>query len=159
MTIKKKSAEMWKCPLCRHRFVTRNLWHSCSRHRVTEHFTGKDPIVKSLFRELRRRIQSFGTVTVYAQKTRIVFQVQVRFVSVQARKHWLDGTIWLTQSYSNPNVRRIEILMPRAHLHHFRLSDVSQIDENFVALLRESYLVGCRAHLEDGFDALRNRSF
>ena len=137
-------SELWKCPACGHRFVTRNLWHSCSRHRITEHFTGKDYDLRNLFREFRNRIRTFGPVTVYAQKTRIVFQVQVRFVSVQVRKHWLDVGIWLTRQRQHSNLKRIESLMPRAHIHHFRLNNVSQMDENFIALLKESYLVGCR---------------
>jgi hypothetical protein len=81
---------------------------------------------------------------VYAQKTRIVFQVQVRFVNVQVRKHWLDVGVWLTGPRPHSNLKRIETLMPRAHIHHFRLNNVSQLDEDFIALLKESYLVGCR---------------
>lgn len=137
-------SELWKCPSCGHRFVTRNLWHSCSRHRITEHFAGKDPDVRNLFRELRNKVRTLGPVTVYAQKTRIVFQVKVRFVSVQVRKHWLDVGIWLTRQQPHSNLKRIETLMPRAHIHHFRLNNVSQLDNDFIVLLKESYLVGCR---------------
>jgi hypothetical protein len=136
-------SKLWKCPFCGHRFVTRNLWHSCSRHRITEHFNGKDRIVRDLFRQLRNTIRTFGPVTVYAQKTRIVFQVEVRFVSVQVRQHCLDVGLWLTKQRPHPNLRKIETLMPHAHIHHFRLNHASQIDAKFIALLRESYLVGC----------------
>ena len=148
-------SDLWKCPACGHRFVTRNLWHSCSRHRVTKHFTGKDAAVRDLFRELRNRVRTLGPVTVYAQKTRIVFQVQVRFASVQARKHWLDVSLWLTRPQPNLNVRKIESLLPRAHIHRFRLHNISQMDEDFMAMMKQSYQVGCRAHLDDGFESLR----
>lgn len=25
---------LWRCPKCGHRFVTKNMWHSCGRYRI-----------------------------------------------------------------------------------------------------------------------------
>lgn len=58
--------------------MSRNLWHSCARHDLEDHFKNKDPIARQLFDRFRAVIASCGPVTVYAQKTRIVFQAQVR---------------------------------------------------------------------------------
>ena len=58
--------------------MTRNLWHSCIRLRLADHFRGKDPIVRQLFNRFRALVRG-GPVTVYAQKTWIVSQVRVRF--------------------------------------------------------------------------------
>ena len=39
----RKKKPLWTCPKCRHKFVTRNMWHSCGRFRVTDHFKGNAP--------------------------------------------------------------------------------------------------------------------
>jgi hypothetical protein len=56
--------KLWKCPRCGHRFVTRNLWHSCGRHRVDEHFEGKDPVVRRIYRAFVKRVRACGPVTI-----------------------------------------------------------------------------------------------
>jgi len=40
---------LWTCPKCLHRFVARNMWHSCDAYPLSHHFKGKDPIVRELF--------------------------------------------------------------------------------------------------------------
>jgi hypothetical protein len=42
-----KQKPLWRCPKCGHRFVTRNLWHSCRRYRLVDHFTGKPPALRN----------------------------------------------------------------------------------------------------------------
>jgi len=36
------SDDLWMCPECGHRFVTRNMWHSCARHPVEAHCETSD---------------------------------------------------------------------------------------------------------------------
>lgn len=86
---------LWTCPRCGHRFVTRNMWHSCTRYRIADHFKGKDPVVRHLYKQYVGIVRGFGSVTVFAQKTRIVFQARVRFAGAVVRKHWLEGGLWL----------------------------------------------------------------
>jgi len=74
----KGKKHLWKCPKCGHRFVTRNLWHSCVRVSLASHFRGKDPIVRKLFDRIRALVRRCGPATVYAQKTRIDYIHHVR---------------------------------------------------------------------------------
>jgi hypothetical protein len=74
-----RSRRLWKCPRCGHRFVTRNLWHSCVRVQLADHFRGKAPVVRQVFGAWKALVRACGPVTCYAQKTRIVFQARVRF--------------------------------------------------------------------------------
>ena len=140
MTTKKP---LWSCPRCGHRFVTQNLWHSCGQYKLSDHFVGKDPVVRELFDALTKQIRRNGPVTIYAQKTRIVFQVRVRFVSVMCRKQWLDCTIWLKRRVEHPLLRRLEFLPPYNYIHHFRLTEKAQIEE-IEPLVRQSYAIGCQ---------------
>ena len=138
---------LWTCPRCGHRFVTQNLWHSCSRFPLSYHFKGKDPIVREIFDEYLALLESFGPITVIPQKTRIAFQVRVRFSAASTRKHWLDCTLWLKRRATHPLFHKIETLARHDHIHSFRLKSAGDVrDEDHVKLLRESYQVGCQEH-------------
>jgi hypothetical protein len=95
-----KKKPLRTCPKCGHQFVTPNMWHSCRRHSLDEHFKGKDPMLRKIFDRYLALIKKCGPVTVYAQKTRITFQVRVRFSNVVVKKIWLDGDVWLNAKSS-----------------------------------------------------------
>jgi hypothetical protein len=118
------------------------MWHSCGRYRIADHFRNVDPSLRGVYRELRKAIQGFGPVTVYAQKSRIIFQTRARFAGVVVRKRWLDGGLWLKRRADDPIFRRIEFIAGRDYIHHFRLTEAAQIDGGLLSYLREAYDVG-----------------
>ena len=63
---------LWKCPRCGHRFVTRNLWHSCVRVPLAAHFRGKPRQRKDIWDRRLAAARAWGPVQAYAQKSRIV---------------------------------------------------------------------------------------
>jgi hypothetical protein len=134
--------DLWQCPSCGHRFVTANIWHSCGRYRIEDHFTGKEPIVRQLFDRLDEVIRGFGPVNVYAQKTSIVFQVRVRFARAMPKKQWLDGHFWLKRRAGHARLTKVEHLLRADWIHWFRLASPEDLDREFVKLLRESYAIG-----------------
>ncbi|MBI4539603.1 MAG: hypothetical protein HY704_08875 [Gemmatimonadetes bacterium] len=127
--------------------MTRNLWHSCGRYRLADHFAGKDPLVRRLFDRFCGLVKVCGPVTVYAQKTRIVFQARMRFGGAVVRRQWLDVTLVLRRRRDAPQLRRIELIPPIYHVHHFRIREPGELDEAFAALVREAYRVGVQEHL------------
>ncbi|MFQ5943920.1 MAG: DUF5655 domain-containing protein, partial [Anaerolineales bacterium] len=134
--------DLWTCPECGHRFVTPNIWHSCGNYELEDHFVDREAAVRETFTELERIVQEIGPVTVYAQKTRIVFQVRTRFAAVMTRKKWLNLQLWLRREVSHPLLQRVEMFTYRDHGHIFRLQSPQDIDEQLVAFLRESYALG-----------------
>lgn len=122
--------------------MTPNIWHSCGRYRIEDHFIGKAPVVRELFDRLDAAIQAFGPVNVYAQKTSIVFQVRVRFARAMPKKQWLDGHFWLKRRASHPRLTKIEHLLRHDWIHWFRLTAPEDLDKDFIRLLRESYRIG-----------------
>jgi Domain of unknown function (DUF5655) len=136
--------ELWKCPACGHRFVTPNIWHSCGRYPIDDHFAGKAPIVRTLFDRLVDIVEGFGPVNVYAQKTSIVFQVRVRFARAMPKKHSLDGHFWLKRRADHPRLTKVEHMLRRDWIHWFRLTEPEDLDKNFVKLLKDAYRVGAQ---------------
>ena len=86
--------------------------------------------------------RTHGAVTVYAQKTRIVMQGRVRFAGAVVRKDWLDATMWLKRPVNHPLLVRTESFGSLGYVHHFRLCDPTDIDEDMIGLLGEAYAVG-----------------
>ena len=133
---------LWTCPRCGHRFVTRNMPHSCGRYRIADHFKDKDPAMRKLYQSFRRLVKRYGPVTVYAQKTRIVFQNRGRFAGVQIRKRRLDVGLWLKRRREHPRLYRIEFYPPSDYVHRIRLAQLSDFDGTLAAFVKEAYAVG-----------------
>lgn len=133
---------MWTCPECGHQFVTANMWHSCGNYDLREHFADKEPIVQEIFDALVHQVEQFGSVTVYAQKTRIVFQVRTRFASVVTRQRWLILQIWLKREANHPLLQRVERYTYRDFGHIIRLKQPDDIDSALIELLHEAYAMG-----------------
>ena len=88
-TIKKRP--MWMCPKCGHKFVTRNMWHSCRRYPLSYFFRDKDPVVRQLFDQLLALVSEFGPVIMSPVKTGIALQVWVRFAGHPAQALIANG--------------------------------------------------------------------
>jgi uncharacterized C2H2 Zn-finger protein len=133
---------LWKCPRCGHRFVTRNLWHSCVQVPLAVHFRGKPIGRKKTWDRWLAVARECGAVDAYAQKTRIVIQARVRFAGAVVRTSYLDASLWLRRRAEHPRLRRVEDYGKLGYGHHFRLESPADIDAPLQALMHEAYRVG-----------------
>jgi len=115
------------------------MWHSCGRYRISDHFQGKDPVTRKLFRAFKTLVRTFGPSTVYAQKTRIVFQTRARFAGVLVRKNRLEIGLWLKRRREHPRLYRIEFYPPSDYVHRIRLGRLDEIDRELARFVREAY--------------------
>jgi hypothetical protein len=138
---------MWRCPRCGREFANRNQSHACQRHRLAEHFDGRDPEVVQIFRALLAAARRNGPVKVLPEKTRIAFQVRMSFAAFTLRRHWLDGHVVLARRLSSPRFKKIYEVSPRNQVHEFRLDTAAGVDEEVAGWLREAYAVGEQKHL------------
>jgi hypothetical protein len=141
---------LWTCPKCGHQFVSRNLWHSCGNYEIDDHFKDREAVLRETFDRLVEITSQCGPVTVYAQKTRIVFMMQVRFANLVVRKHWLDFGLWLTHRVEHPLLIKTAVFGPNSFGLGFRLSRPEDIDDALEALIAEAYKTGLREHLKAG---------
>jgi len=131
---------LWTCPSCGHRFVTANLWHSCSRHTVDEHFARADPRVREAFDRLVQLYEGCGPIVVIAQKTRIAFMVRVRFGGCTVRRDRLLTAISLARRVDHARWTSIEELAPGWIAHHLVVRHADELaDPELAALICESY--------------------
>ena len=78
------------------------------------------------------------------QKTRVVFQVRVRFAGAYPRKsHFLAGFA-LPYRANDPRFVKIEAYAPHFQGHTLRVASKSDLDEQVQHWLREAYKVGAQ---------------
>lgn len=140
--------ELWTCPECGHRFVTRNMWHSCSNYPLDYHFKKSEPVVRETFDRYLDVIESCGPVEVIPQKTRIAIMARVRFAGCVVRRKWLLANLWMTRKVHHRTLRSTEKFGPRSYGHRFRLDSPDDIDDELRLFVAEAYAVGMREHLK-----------
>ena len=140
----RKKRPLWRCPKCGERFVTANIWHSCGKFALEALFARSDPTVIKLFRKFARMVRACGPVRMIPQKTRVVFQVRVRFAGCYPRKSHLICGIALPRT--TPHPRFIKITPYTKHFvgHQFRIQHPDELDSEVQAWLRQSYKVGAQ---------------
>ncbi|HKP38215.1 MAG TPA: DUF5655 domain-containing protein [Pyrinomonadaceae bacterium] len=148
----KKVAPLWRCPECGRAFANRNQTHSCSNVSLESHFVGRSQKVRELFDALAGMIKACGPVRILPEKTRIAFQVRMSFIAVQVRRNYLIGHFVFARRLEHPRFSRVETFSPRNHLHAFRLDSLTELDDEFVAWVREAYAVGEQKQLETQAD-------
>jgi Domain of unknown function (DUF4111)/Nucleotidyltransferase domain len=114
--------ELWTCPRCGHRFVSPNLWHSCSHHAVDEHFVRAEPQVRAAFDRLVELYERCGPIVGIAQKTRIGFMVRARFGGCQVKRDRIATNVPLPRRVEHPCWKRVEQL-GRWYLHYYDIRE------------------------------------
>lgn len=130
---------LWKCPRCGHRFVTKNLWHSCVRVALASHFAGKPRERKWTYDRWLAAARACGPVTAYAQKSRITIMARVRFAGVVVHASYVDAALWMKRRVEHPLLRRTEDFGRLGFVHHFRLERAEDVDAALEAFMREAY--------------------
>ena len=133
---------LWKCPKCGHKFVTKNLSHSCVNVPIDAHFHGRPVERRKTFDRWLQAARACGKVTAYGQKSRITIMARARFAGAVVRASYLDAGLWLRRKADHPRLRRIEDFGRLGQVHHFRLERPEDVDAALETLMREAYRVG-----------------
>jgi hypothetical protein len=130
---------VWTCPTCGHRFVSANIWHSCTNLTLDEAFAKAEPQVRAAFDRFVELIARCGPIEVIAQKSRIVIMGQVRFAGAQVRRDRLLANFALSRQVDDPRFRH-DSYGPRWIAHRFVVRDPSELDDpRLPGWLCESY--------------------
>jgi hypothetical protein len=132
---------LWTCPHCGHRFVSANIWHSCSRFTLDDAFARSTPDARRAFERFVELIEACGPVVVIAQKTRIVVMDRVRFAGATVLRDRVRLNFALSRRIEAPWVTKLEEYGPRWIAHRFEVHGPEELDRlpELPALLCESY--------------------
>jgi hypothetical protein len=107
--------------------VTANIWHSCTRITLDEAFARAAPKVRAAFDAFVELVARCGSITVIAQKSRLVIMGRVRFAGATVRRDRLIANFALTRRLDDPRFR-IESYGPRWNAHRFDLRSPADLD-------------------------------
>jgi len=142
--------DLWQCPKCGEKFVTKNMWHSCGKYSLEALFSRSEPHVFQLYQRFEALVKACGPVTVIPQKTRVAFQVRVRFAGAVPRKKYLECSFGFARRLEAPRFHKIEQYAPKWYGHYCRVDKEEDFDDEFMRWIREAYAVGEQAHLAKG---------
>ena len=134
---------LWTCPKCGAKLVTRNMWHSCGAFTTEALLEKCGANARAAFAALESAVTAAAADAVLVpQKTRAVFQLRTRFISVYPRRdHLLVGFI-LTARASHPRFVKIEGPITKAFIHYVRLAGAKDVDRDVKAWIRAALPYG-----------------
>ena len=139
---------LWTCPACGERFISANLWHSCGRHTYDRLFARSDPHVRRIFERLATLARRCGPVHIYPQKTRVVFQVRIRFAGGRPQKQQFIAGFLLPRATRSPRfVRVLDGVSRHYKAVYVPLRTEADVDAEIGRWMRRAYRFGRQDHL------------
>jgi len=124
-TLMSSLGELWTCPKCGAKFVTKDQWHSCGEVTLGDWIDNLGPRGAMLYSQFEQMIAGCGEYHVAPAKTRIAFLGRVRFVT-----------------------ERVEEVVAGWYVHWVKLVDATQLDAEIQKWIEESYrLMGMQERL------------
>jgi hypothetical protein len=140
--------QLWHCPKCGARLVSRNLWHSCGRFTLEALFSSSAPQVLAASRAYVALLESLGDVQVIPQKTRLVAVARVRFAGLYPRKDHFMAAFALHRWLADERIVKTVDYGPRWRGHYVRITSAADLDDELRAWLQESHdVVGLQSDL------------
>jgi hypothetical protein len=132
---------LWTCPRCGHRFVSANVWHSCTSYTLEDAFARSTPDARAAFDAFVALIERCGPVEVIAQKTRIVIMGRVRFAGATVLRDRVRLNVALTRQIDAPWVEGVVSYGDRWNAHRFIVASPADLDriEELPLLVCEGY--------------------
>jgi Domain of unknown function (DUF5655) len=140
--------QLWRCGNCGRFFANKNQSHSCGAFTVDAFLRGKSRKALSLYNGFVELLEACGPFLLAPAKTRVGFQVRMIFAAVnKLDDKAMDGHVVLTRRLDHPRFRKIEEITPRCYVHHFRIHEEEELDEEMAEWLREAYKVGAQEQI------------
>ncbi len=141
------TSDLWACPSCGKRFVTRNMSHSCGPHTVDQFMEGKGPQAWAFWNRLQEVVAACGPYSIVANKTRLEFMVRVRFAGMDAvSERGMSFSFWLKERIDSPRFRKVVLYGRTDWVHHLRINSLDDLDDEVQGWLCRSYQVGCQRY-------------
>ena len=115
---------------------------------VDDHLDGKPQVVIELYRRLVELVEACGPFQYSVSKTAITFKGTRRgFAGAKPGKTGLGGYLDLQRVVEDPRITNASTYTKRLYVHHFRVTLLEELDQEFASWVGEAYDVGRGAHL------------
>ncbi|TDE97642.1 hypothetical protein EXU48_03025 [Occultella glacieicola] len=117
---------------------------------VADHLRGKPDEGVALYERFVELVAGCGPFTYAVSKTTITFKgVRRGFAGARPTdRGQLVGYLDLQRRVEDPRIRSAAPYTRRLFVHHFRVDELTQLDEEFAGWVAAAYAVGAGAHLD-----------
>ncbi len=108
---------------------------------LSQHFEGKDPIVKSIYDRILAESRKFGSVIEEPKKTSIHLVNRSAFAGVVTRKNALILNIKSAAPIKHKRFARSERVSTGRYHQETKLASLDEVDPLLIGWLKEAYLL------------------
>ena len=106
---------------------------------ISQHFEGKDPVVKSIYARILKETRKFGPVLEEPKKTSIHLVNKSAFAGVTTRKNALSLNVKSAAPIKDARFPKSERLSASRFHQEVKLVSVEDVDNALIGWLREAY--------------------
>ena len=106
---------------------------------VESHFAAKDPVVRSIYEQLKKTVKRFGPVVEDPKKTSIHLVNRTAFAGVATRKGHLILTVKSDRNLTSARIHKSEQTSAKRFHHEIKLTSPADVDEELVRWLKAAF--------------------
>ncbi len=106
---------------------------------VSQHYEGKDPVVRQIYDRLLKAIRRLGPVVEEPKKTSIHLVNGSALAGVATRQDYLLLNIKSDQKLDSPRVRKTDHVSASRYRHEVKLTSPDEVDAELVGWLKSAY--------------------
>jgi uncharacterized protein DUF5655 len=106
---------------------------------LNSHFENKEPIVRSIYDQLLKKVRQFGQVIEDPKKTSIHLVNAKAFAGVATRKNSINLTIKSDRRLPSSRIHRTEQASKRRFHHEVKLTSPADVDAELLTWLKDAY--------------------
>jgi uncharacterized protein DUF5655 len=106
---------------------------------LNSHFENKDPVVRSTYDQLLKKVKQFGPVVEEPKKTSIHLVNVTAFAGVATRKNSINLTIKGDRKLPGSRIHKTEQVSARRFHHEVKLTSPADVDTELLTWLRDGY--------------------
>jgi hypothetical protein len=132
-------ARLWKCPECSREFAHARQWHSCAVTHVSDHFRGRDSVLRRAYDRLIDRVRDLGPLRVAPVKTCIHLSSRTIFAGVTVKRDALRVAFLTDTPIRHARIIHAEHLGPTRFGQSVLVRSPADVDDQLVKWLAKAY--------------------
>ena len=108
---------------------------------VSQHFVGKEPVVKSIYERILEETQKIGKVLEEPKKTSIHLVNKSAFAGIATQKAALVLNIKSASPITDVRIRKSEKISASRFHQEVKLTSPAEVDDLLIGWLKEAYLL------------------
>ena len=143
-----KQPELWRCPKCGKRFISKNMWHSCRVYDLEPLFAKCEPQVLTLYKKFEAMVLACGPVIIEPKRTGIAFQVRVRTIGCIPRKTHLQIVFAFDRPPRHRRFFKVTTYTGRFHAHWIEVCTAPELDAEVLNWIHDAYALSAQKRSE-----------